>query len=247
MSPAEQDPPIERDGPAGHTEPGRGAPTGHEEPTGHEASVRCMALLARGSPQEREQALADLYRRWNRPLFRFLYGMCQDRTLCEDLLQEVFVRVWRAAPRYEPTAKFSTWLFHVARNHWLNEREKRLHRIRPVSLDRPSGDEEGPSIDAADPSAPTPLKAVESKELGLRIRSAVGKLPEKLRETWVLAIDQGLPYPQVGEILGIPVGTVKSRMFQAVRSMREDLSPYAAADAPAPAADRPGGSADDLR
>ena len=91
-----------------------------------------MRRLAAGD----DAALSDLYRRWSRPLLHFLNGMCGDRTLAEDLVQEVFVRVWRAAPRYEPTAKFSTWLFHVARNHWLNEREKRMHRIRPISLER---------------------------------------------------------------------------------------------------------------
>ena len=100
-----------------------------------------MARLAQGD----EQALADLHRRWAKPLLNFLNGMCGDRILAEDLTQEVFVRVWRAAPRYEPTAKFSTWLFHIARNHWLNEREKKLARIKPVSLDRPSSDpDEGP-------------------------------------------------------------------------------------------------------
>ena len=90
-----------------------------------------MARLARGD----EQALAELHRRWAKPLLSFVRGMCGDPVLAEDLVQEVFVRVWRAAPRYEPTAKFSTWLFHIARNHWLNEREKRMHRIKPLSLD----------------------------------------------------------------------------------------------------------------
>jgi RNA polymerase sigma-70 factor (ECF subfamily) len=179
-----------------------------------------MARLAKGD----DSALVDLHRRWAKPLHHFLNGMCNDRTLAEDLVQEVFVRVWRAAPRYEPTAKFSTWLFHVARNHWLNEREKKLHRIRPMSLDRT--DEDEPSIDAPDRAQRTPAEHALSKELGGRIEGAVARLPDKLRETWALAVTQGLPYPEVSEILGIPVGTVKSRMFQAVRLVRDDLSPY---------------------
>ena len=181
-----------------------------------------MQRLARGD----EAALSDLYRRWAKPLSNFLFGMCGDRALAEDLLQEVFLRVWRAAPRYEPTAKFSTWLFHVARNHWLNEREKRMHRIKPISLDRTGPDGDEPSIDAPDRGAPTPDREALDRELGSRIGQAVARLPEIMRETWTLAVQQGLAYPEVAEILGIPVGTVKSRMFQAVRLLRDDLGPY---------------------
>lgn len=187
-----------------------------------------MRRLAGGD----EAALAELHARWAKPLHRFLVSMCLDRSLAEDLTQEVFVRVWRAAPRYEPTAKFSTWLFHIARNHWLNEREKRMHRIRPVSLDRTGPDDDARPMDAPDRDARTPDEAALDKELGARIERSVGRLPDKLREAWVLAVTQGLPYPEVAEILGIPVGTVKSRMFQAVRLLREDLAPYAGEEPP---------------
>jgi RNA polymerase sigma-70 factor (ECF subfamily) len=195
-----------------------------DELASRDESIRCMERLAQGD----ESALADLHKRWSRPLFSFLLKMCNDATLAEDLVQEVFLRIWRAAPRYQPTAKFSTFLFHVARNHWLNEREKKLHRLRTLSLDvSPHGDD-GPPMDAADRNARSPADKVLDKELGARIDGAVSRLPDKLRETWALAATQGLPYPEVAEILAIPVGTVKSRMFQAVRLLREDLAPYAA-------------------
>lgn len=189
-----------------------------------------MERLARGD----ESALTELYARWARPLQHFLNGMCNDRTLAEDLMQEVFVRVWRAAPRYEPTAKFSTWLFHIARNHWLNEREKRMSRIRPISLERTGPDGEEMTLDARDPNARTPPETALSHELGARIQSAVSRLPPKLREAWVLAVTGGMPYPEVAAILEIPVGTVKSRMFQAVRLVREDLGPYLGTDMKGP-------------
>ena len=172
-----------------------------------------------------EAALSELYARWAKPLHRFLAGMCADPVLADDLVQEVFLRVWRAAPRYQPTAKFSTWLFHVARNHWLNEREKRMHRLKPLSLDS-SGDDDEPSIDAPDRDARTPEETALANELGARIQRAVDRLPEKLRETWALAVREGLPYPEVAAILEIPLGTVKSRMFQAMRLLRDDLAQY---------------------
>jgi RNA polymerase sigma-70 factor (ECF subfamily) len=173
-----------------------------------------------------ESALEELYERWSRPLLSFLYGMCRDRTFSEDLMQGVFVKVWRAAPRYRPIAKFSTWLFQIARNHWLNEREKKLRRIRPVSLDG-GADDDGPRlVQQVDSGDPTPADRALSGELGDQIGEAVRRLPEKLRDVWVLGAAQGLPYKEVAEILDIPVGTVKSRMFQAVRALREELEPY---------------------
>ncbi len=182
-----------------------------------------MERLALGD----ECALEELYERWSGPLLSFLYGMCRDRDFAEDLMQGVFLKVWRAAPRYQPLAKFSTWLFQIARNHFLNEREKKMRRIRPVSLDAPgkSRDSQGMAARVAD-DAPTPPDQALSGELGEHITAAVGRLPEKLRSVWMLGAAQGLPYREVSEILDIPVGTVKSRMFQAVRLLRDELEPY---------------------
>lgn len=190
----------------------------------NDLDIRCMERLAQGD----ESALEELYGRWSRPLLNFLYRMCSDRALAEDLLQGVFLRVWRAAPRYQPLAKFSTWLFQIARNHWLNELEKKSRRIRPVSLDgggRGSDDGDAPRLMAAvDSGDPTPEVELQRKELGEQITAAAARLPEKLRDVWHLGAVQGLPYRDVSEILDIPVGTVKSRMFQAVRLLRDDLA-----------------------
>jgi len=204
-------------------EPQQDAPPAGHVSADQEHSVRCMERLAVGD----ESALEELYERWSRPLLSFLYGMCRDRALCEDLMQGVFLKVWRAAPRYRPIAKFSTWLFQIARNHWLNEREKKMRRIRPVSLDGGATDDDGPRLVHQVASGdPTPETRALSGELGDHIAAAVERLPEKLRDVWVLGAGQGLPYKEVAEILDIPVGTVKSRMFQAVRTLREELEPY---------------------
>lgn len=186
-------------------------------------SAELMLRLAAGD----EAALAQLYERWSGPLVNFLHRMCRDRALAEDLLQDVFLRVWRAAPTYQPTARYSTWLFQVARNAWLNEREKLSRRPRPLGMDAAGDGPSGPP-DPEDPGAPRPERATLDRELRERIDGAVARLPEKMREVWILGAAQGLPYPEVAQILGIPVGTVKSRMFQAVRLLRTDLEPYVA-------------------
>jgi RNA polymerase sigma-70 factor (ECF subfamily) len=193
-------------------------------PPDQDASVLWMRQIAQGD----ERALERLYNRWSGPLLNFLYGMCRNRATAEDLVQGVFLKVWRAAPRYKPLAKFSTWLFQIARNHWLNERDKIMRRIRPTSLDAPRGPGgEGMRLDqTVEGESPSPTHEALSRELGRRIEEAVARLPEKLRMVWVLGGAQGLPYREVAAILEIPVGTVKSRMFQAVRALRVDLEPY---------------------
>lgn len=180
-----------------------------------------MLRAARGDAA----AFAGLYDRWSGPILRYFYHLSYDRDGAEDLMQETFLRVWRAAPRYEVRAKFSTYLFQVAKNLWINERAKVLRRPLRVSLDAPrGGEEDGAGLaDLLDSGAPAPAEEAGRRETGRRIREAVDALPEKLRETFVLAAFEGMAYREVGDVLGIPEGTVKSRMWSAVRHLRGSL------------------------
>jgi RNA polymerase sigma-70 factor (ECF subfamily) len=172
-------------------------------------------------------AYAALYDRWSGPILRYFWHLSYDRAASEDLMQETFLRVWRAAPRYEVRARFSTYLFQVAKNLWLNERAKVLRRPLKVSLDAPrDGGEEGDGSTLAERRSgdgPAPDDAALRAETGRRVRAAVDGLSEKLREVFVLAAFDERPYREIGEILGIPEGTVKSRMWAAVRALREAL------------------------
>jgi RNA polymerase sigma-70 factor (ECF subfamily) len=172
-------------------------------------------------------AYAELYDRWSGPILRYFWHRCWDRDAAEDLLQETFLRVWRAAPRYVVRARFSTYLFQVATNLWINERARFLRRPRRVSLDapRPGGEEEeGASLaDRLAGDGPSPPEEAALSETGLRIRAAVDALTPKLRDVFLLAGFEERPYAEVGAILGIPEGTVKSRMWAAVRSLRARL------------------------
>jgi RNA polymerase sigma-70 factor (ECF subfamily) len=207
--------------------PGDEAPTSVGPPAAGAPAIgpdeRRMLAAARGDAE----AFAALYDRWSGPLLRFFWHLCYDRDAAEDLLQETFLRLWRAAPRYEVRAKFSTYLFQIGKNLWLNEREKVLRRPLRISLDAPrdaGGGEEGDSLAASlDSGAPDPGNEAARGETGRRIRAAVDRLPEGQREVFVLAAIQELPYAEVGSILGIPEGTVKSRMWAAVRRLRTTL------------------------
>lgn len=189
----------------------------------HGTDERRMLAAGKGDGE----AFAALYDRWSGPIVRYFWHQCYDRDGAEDLMQETFLRVWRAAPRYEVRARFSTFLFQVAKNLWLNERAKVLRRPLKVSLDAPRDvGSEGESSTLAEKLAgpdPDPGDEAARAETGRRIRAAVDGLSDKLREVFVLAGFQEMPYEQVGEVLGIPEGTVKSRMWSAVRQLREKL------------------------
>lgn len=168
------------------------------------------------------RAFELLYARYAHPLLNFFYQMCFDRTASEDYLQETFLRVWRARRTYRPIGKVSTWLYQIAKNYWFNEREK-LKR-RPFHAGSGGEDAQAQWANVADPRGDlSPSGAAGARETERLLADAVSGLSEKLRVVWVLARYRGLPYGEVAEILGIPVGTVKSRMSVAEKTLRDRL------------------------
>lgn len=187
--------------------------------SGRMAAVRDpdIDLLLRVKARDPE-GLAALYARFARPLFRFLLAMTGRRETAEDVLQETFLRVWRAGPAYEPSAAASTWLFTVARNTALNALAR--ERGRPVTWDDLEREGAGPGTVAA---GDAPDAALEAAEQADALRRALGRLPPGERAVVSLAVDAGLRYAAIAAALGIPEGTVKSRMASAVRKLRELL------------------------
>ena len=153
-------------------------------------------------------AFAELYGLYQKPLVNYLYRLCFNRALAEDLLQETFLRIWKAATTYEPTAKVSTYVFRIARNLFLNEAARR----REMALE--SADKEMRADPASD---------LKRREIQSAVQKAIEALPEGERECLLLSEYNGFKYAEISEILGIPVGTVKSRMFSAVQRLKEML------------------------
>jgi RNA polymerase sigma-70 factor (ECF subfamily) len=153
-------------------------------------------------------AFAELYGLYQKPLVNYLFRLCFNRTLSEDLLQETFLRIWKAAATYEPTAKVSTYVFRIAHNLFLNEAAKR----REIALE----------------GADNELRADPASDLGRReiqgaVKKAIEGLPDGEREVLLLSEYNGFKYAEISEILAIPVGTVKSRMFSAMQRLKEAL------------------------
>ena len=168
------------------------------------------------------KAFEMLYARYSNPLINFFFQMCYDRTASEDYLQETFLRVWRSRQTYRPIGKVSTWLFQIAKNYWFNEREKM--KRRPFHGAVGGDDSQSQWANVADRSGDAAPDAVASAgETEAAIRDAVDRLSDKLRVVFILARYRKLPYAEISQILDIPVGTVKSRVSLAEKTLRARL------------------------
>lgn len=172
-----------------------------------------------------EDAFAELTRRYERSLVSYFFRQAWDRQLAEDFAQEVFLRVFRARTDYEPRARFRTYLFHIARNLWIDHIRSRKAQVRELSLSQPlRSDEEGGSLqERLEGEAPRPSAKLRHEDIRRQIREALEFLPEEQRTVFLLCEVEGMRYQDVADLLKIPVGTVKSRMHTAVSKIRARL------------------------
>jgi RNA polymerase sigma-70 factor (ECF subfamily) len=169
------------------------------------------------------RAFERIVERWLKPLVHFFHRLGADPSSAEDCAQEVFVKLYRSRATYEPKAKFSTYLFHVARHHWIDVVRHRAVGPPVRSLDAPTGEDDAGMGEAVADRSARAVDAGEARELRTAIRAAVAALPSEQREVFALAQVEGLRYEEIGRILEIPLGTVKSRMHAAVRALRARL------------------------
>jgi len=185
--------------------------------------VADRALMAR-IVQGDTAAFERLYANYEKPVGAFLFRMTYDRTLSEDCLQEVFMRVWKAAPTWRGDCRVSTFIFQVAKNYALNARDK-VRREQARTGDGSREAEEG-SCATSEPAAAAdaaPSHALEGAELRQAVRDALEALPEEQRVIMLLAQTDGLTYREIADILQMPLGTVKSRMAAASDALRRRL------------------------
>ncbi len=171
-----------------------------------------------------DAAFRRLVERHQKPLLGYFWRRCLDRALAEDCVQEVFLRLVRHRGSWRPDAKFTTYLYRIAENHWIDRWRSAKSAPASVSLDGLTGDEDVDAAAAfAAPGAPPPARAGQL-ELGEKIRRAVTRLTDEQRAVFALAEVRGMRYEDIGRTLGIPTGTVKSRMHAAVTRLREILA-----------------------
>lgn len=155
--------------------------------------------------------------RYQRPLFRFLGGFGLGQAVAEELAQEAFLRAYRSLAGYDATkAKFSSWLFTIAKHLAINESARGSQRA-------PRADVSAAELPSRD-SVPGAHEALESAEGRTRVQRALQRLPEILRSALVLAYLQELSMDDIATIEGCSVGAVKSRIFRGKQLLREELS-----------------------
>lgn len=140
----------------------------------------------------------------------------------EDIAQQVFIRIWKSAPSYEHSAKFTTWLYTITRNLVFNE-TRRLSRKKTISQDQVA-DEFG--LELEDTSTPTPDDSLLRDELTQAVDKAIADLPEKARMAVILRRYENMPYEDIARILDISIPALKSLLHRARHQLKEALGSY---------------------
>jgi RNA polymerase sigma-70 factor (ECF subfamily) len=172
-------------------------------------------------------AFEQIVRRYEAPLFNFLRHMTGNAAEAEDVFQETMLRLYRSRDRYDPACPVRPWLYRIATNCCC-DRLRYLRRRLAVSLDSRGGPERdgSPLADRIPDGNAAPDAQVREAEVRERLEQAVAKLPMKHRTVFLMARYEEMPYEAIGQILGIPVGTVKSRMNKAVQLLMTELKEF---------------------
>ena len=171
-------------------------------------------------------AFDRLVARHKRGLYNFLLRSVHNQSRAEELLQEVFLRVIRAKDRYQRTARFTTWIYTIARNLCVDEsRRQKFRRTLPLEAKRKGrGEDSGLSIlDVTEAGEVGTDSASEAPKIRERVAAAIENLPDDQREVFMMRQFGGLSFKQIGEAVGAPENTVKSRMRYALEKLRGDL------------------------
>jgi RNA polymerase sigma-70 factor, ECF subfamily len=173
-------------------------------------------------------AFTELYEHHLRGLLNFFFRLCWDRSMAEDFAQEVLLRVYKSAARWEPNAKFTTFLYRIARNHWIDYCRLASTQNKGVSLQTEVGREPGTTmlVDRLPDDIRPPEDDLDRRELYGAIMTALEQLPEEQRMVFILSEIDELKYQEIADILEVPVGTVKSRMHTAIHKLQELLGDY---------------------
>jgi RNA polymerase sigma-70 factor (ECF subfamily) len=169
----------------------------------------------------REDGFEELVRRYQRPIVAYVYRMVGDYDAALDLTQEVFIKVYNSLARYRPEFKFSTWIYRIAHNAAIDHL-RRMGAARTEELEVEG--EGGRTFEKPLASkSPTPEQDSERRERRAELEEVVGQLPPAYRELIVLRHSNDLSYDEIAEVTGLPLGTVKNRIFRAREAMRELL------------------------
>jgi RNA polymerase sigma-70 factor (ECF subfamily) len=191
-------------------------------PVDHDADTALMLRVKRGD----NDAFIQLVDRYKQPVFNLVCRTIGDETEAEDIAQNVFIQIYKFAPRYEPSAKFSTWLYTIARNLSLNEIRRR-GRHPAESLDQPARETENPEpLPVSDPRVLAPGDQLLIGELQSKIEEALQALPENQRTAILLFREEDMSYDEISKVLGASLSATKSLIHRGRETLKQILKPY---------------------
>ncbi len=182
-----------------------------------------LMLRVKGGDMEAFEALVEKYKH---PVINVMYRMIRDLDEAEDLAQSVFIRAYQSADRYEASAKFSTWIFTIARRLCLNEIRRRGRHPADSLESSQSESEDQPAKQYQDTRTFSPPQAFLHGELERKIQEAVAELPEKQRVAISLCREDELSYEEIAEVLECSLSATKSLIHRARETLKERLKPY---------------------
>jgi len=177
-----------------------------------ETDISLMGLIGKGD----NKAFELLVSRHQRPVYNLALRFLNDPDEAEDVAQDCFIRVYKAAATYTPDAKFTTWLYTIVRNLCFNVLRSRRQAVI-VSVD----DEAMPELPSRDEDQ---IERISRQQVSEKVRQAVSKLPENMRLVVILAKYHGLSYDEIAGIMGCSVNAVKLRVHRAKAILAEELS-----------------------
>ena len=181
-----------------------------------DAAVVAAALAGRTEASE------ELVRRYERPIYGLIARMVRDEAQAEDLTQDTFVKMFRALGRFDPAMRFSSWLFRIAHNTAIDYlRQRRLLVSTPIE---DPDNESDPLASLPDPSAISPERSAQRAELAEAVDRALDRVRPDYRAVLVLRYQEGLEYQDIAEVLGAPLGTVKTFLHRARRDLARELA-----------------------
>jgi RNA polymerase sigma-70 factor (ECF subfamily) len=175
--------------------------------------------LVATAAQGLEGGFEELVRRYQRQISAYVYRMVGDYDCALDLTQEIFIKIYASLSRYRPEFKFSTWIYKIAHNAAIDHLRRNAGRERSINR----GTESEPQQLTIESKGLSPEQQSEREERRMEIESVVRFLPTAYRELIVLRHSQDLTYEEIVEVTGLPLGTVKNRLFRAREMMRQQF------------------------
>jgi RNA polymerase sigma-70 factor (ECF subfamily) len=166
-------------------------------------------------------AFGVLVERYRVRLYRFVQRYTNDAEDARDVTQEVFLKVHGALDSYDPRYRFSTWLFRIAGNAAIDHLRRR--KVRPLPLDLPAGEDGESRVAEPRESRPDPFEDLSRRRLREALAAAIDRLPDDYRELISLRHYGEMPYEAIAELKGMPLGTVKNKLFRARQALRDLL------------------------